>query len=58
MLSALTYPQRLAGIIVFSGLCFFGQVVSKLARAPHCQQLQATFLKDTNVVANVIQYTI
>ena len=26
---------------VFSGLCFFSQVVSKLAQAPYCQGLQA-----------------
>ncbi|CAK9000421.1 unnamed protein product [Durusdinium trenchii] len=40
MLSTLTYPKRLGGILVFSGICFFGDLLNKLAQAPHCKELQ------------------
>ncbi|CAE7292799.1 unnamed protein product [Symbiodinium natans] len=40
MLSTLTYPQRLAGVIVFSGICFFGEHVAKLAASPQCHDLK------------------
>ncbi|CAJ1350264.1 unnamed protein product [Effrenium voratum] len=34
ILSTLTYPKRLGGVIVFSGICFFKDLVGKLAE-PH-----------------------
>ncbi|CAE7181858.1 unnamed protein product [Symbiodinium pilosum] len=40
MLSTLTYPKRLAGVIVFSGLCFYGDHVEKLAASPQCAGLK------------------
>lgn len=90
MLSTLTYPKRLGGILatmaanifvrvadlqrpknlsysvvdlhhdlqheplqncqfhwskVFSGICFFGDLLNKLAQAPHCKELQAGFVE-------------
>lgn len=40
MLSALTHPQRLGGTIVFSGICFFPDLVMKLAQYPENQGMQ------------------
>ncbi|CAK9002806.1 Probable carboxylesterase Os04g0669500 [Durusdinium trenchii] len=41
MLSAVTYPKRLGGIIVFSGICFFGDLLKQLtsAQSAHCTDL-------------------